>query len=149
MDMLTDFYLEKCESSAIIFSQVRQVVFHYLCLHKHFFRKLTTLVPLIWVIGHEVLHIRDYKTILFSHIDLFFLIWLHHVLVVAGGIVIFAACRIFSCSMQTQLWHVGSISQTRDQTQVPCVGSLVSQPVDHQGSTSHVDLTLMRYKGVY
>ena len=72
MDMLTDFYLEKCESSAIIFSQVRQVVFHYLRLHKHFFRKLTTLVPLIWVIGHEVLHIRDYKTILFSHIDLFF-----------------------------------------------------------------------------
>lgn len=72
MDMLTDFYLEKCESNAIILSQVRQVVFHYLSLHKHFFRKLTALVPLIWVIGDEVLHIRDYKTILFSHIDLFF-----------------------------------------------------------------------------
>ena len=32
-----------------------------------------------------------------------------------------------------QLWHVGSNSLTRDLTQVPCIGSLESQSLDHQG----------------
>ena len=39
------------------------------------------------------------------------------------------ACGIFSCSM-----HVGSSSLTRDPTQTPCIGSMDSQPMDHQGS---------------
>ena len=33
-----------------------------------------------------------------------------------------------SCSMQTQLWRVGSSSPTREQTQTPCVGSTVLVP---------------------
>ena len=32
------------------------------------------------------------------------------------------------------LWHMGSSSLTRDQTQAPCTGSPESQPLDHQGS---------------
>ena len=46
---------------------------------------------------------------------LYFFIWLHQVLAVA--------CRIFSCSVRTQLWHVGSCSPTRGRTQRPCIGS--------------------------
>ena len=42
-------------------------------------------------------------------------IWLCQALVVA--------CRRFSCGSQTQLWHVGSSSPTRDRTQAPCIGS--------------------------
>lgn len=39
--------------------------------------------------------------------------------------------------MQTLwLWHVGSNSRTRGQSQAPCVWSLDSQPRDHQGSPS-------------
>ena len=34
----------------------------------------------------------------------------------------------------SQLQHVGSISLTRDRTQAPCVGSVKSQPLGHQGS---------------
>ena len=44
--------------------------------------------------------------------------WLRWVLAVA--------CRSFSCSTQTQWWHVGSNSLTRDQTQGPCIGGLES-----------------------
>ena len=32
------------------------------------------------------------------------------------------------------LGHVGSSSLIRDQIQVPCIGSMVSYPLDHQGS---------------
>ena len=32
-----------------------------------------------------------------------------------------------------QLWHVGSSSLTRGQTQAPCNGSSQSRPLDHQG----------------
>ena len=61
------------------------------------------------------LHISNDKFLSF-----FLSIWLHYVLVVA--------LRIFSlpCGMQTQLWHVGSSSQTRDQTQDACIGSMES-----------------------
>ena len=47
-----------------------------------------------------------------------------------------AAHRIFSCGMRTFScgMHVGSSSQTRDQTQAPCTGSMESYPLDHQGS---------------
>ena len=45
------------------------------------------------------------------------------------------------CNMQglwlrhanSQLQHVGSSSLTRDRTLAPCIGSLESQPLDHQG----------------
>ena len=36
---------------------------------------------------------------------------------------------LLSCSM-----HVGSSSPTRDRTRAPCIGSMVSYPLDHQGS---------------
>ena len=39
------------------------------------------------------------------------------------------------CGMRNlSLWHVGSSALTRDQTQVPCIGSLKSLPLHHQGS---------------
>ena len=34
----------------------------------------------------------------------------------------------------SQLWHAGSSSLTRDQTQAPCVGNVESQPLEQQGS---------------
>ena len=50
----------------------------------------------------------------------FLFIWLHRVLAVV---------------MQAlQLQHVGSRSLTRDQTWALCIGSVKSQPLDHQGS---------------
>ena len=36
--------------------------------------------------------------------------------------------------LQSSLWHAGSSSLTRDQTQAPCTGSMESQPSDHQQS---------------
>ena len=50
-----------------------------------------------------------------------YLFWLCQVLV--------AACRIYTCGM-----HARSSSQTRDQTRTPCIGSMESYPLDHQGS---------------
>ena len=49
-------------------------------------------------------------------------------LVAAGG--------LLSCSMWTLScgMHVGSSSLTRDQTQAPCIGSVESYPLDHQGN---------------
>ena len=32
------------------------------------------------------------------------------------------------------MWHEGLSSLTRDQTQALCIGSMESQPLDHQGS---------------
>ena len=47
----------------------------------------------------------------------------------------YLAVLVFSCGTHdSQLWHVGSSSPTRDQTLVPCIGSTESQPLDHQGS---------------
>ena len=47
-----------------------------------------------------------------------------------------AACRLLSCGMQTLScsMHVGSSSLTRDRTQAPCIGSMESYPLCHQGS---------------
>ena len=44
-------------------------------------------------------------------------------------------CRLpsLSCGLQNFSWHVGSKSLTRDQTQAPCIGSMGSEPLDHQG----------------
>ena len=44
----------------------------------------------------------------------------------------------FSFRMQDlQLWYVESISLTRDQTWIPCIGSTESQPLGHQGSPDY------------
>ena len=44
--------------------------------------------------------------------------------------------QAFSCGMRTLScsMHVGSSSPTRDATQAPCIGSVESYPLDHQGS---------------
>ena len=51
----------------------------------------------------------------------------------AGFFLIFIYFSLFGCS-GSSLRHVGSSSLTKDQTQVPCIGSLVSYPLDHQGN---------------
>ena len=65
---------------------------------------------------------------LFIYLLLFF--WLRRVLVVACGIFI-VACVLLSCGMR-----VGSSSPTRDRTWAPCIVSVESYPLDHQGSPS-------------
>ena len=63
---------------------------------------------------------------------------LHRVSVVACGLLV-AACGLLvaarglllSCGM-----HAGSSSPTRDRTRAPCIGSMESYPLDHQGSPS-------------
>ena len=48
------------------------------------------------------------------------------------------ACGL-SCGM-----HAGSGSLIRDRTQGPCLGSMESHPLDHQGSPTY-DFVLIRY----
>ena len=52
---------------------------------------------------------------------LIYLFWLRRVLV--------AACGLLSWGM-----HAGSSSPTRDRTRAPCIDSMESYPLDHQGS---------------
>ena len=60
--------------------------------------------------------------------------WLHCVLVTAQGIFNYGM-RTLSCSMRTLSYGiVGSSSLTKDQTWAPCIGSVASQPLDHQES---------------
>ena len=49
------------------------------------------------------------------------------------------ACGLLGCGMQTLScgMHAGSSSLTRDQTQAPCIGSVESYPLDHQGSAHY------------
>ena len=70
-----------------------------------------------------------------KNIFIYLFIWLHRVLVVAGGLL---GCGTWtlSCGM-----HVGSSSLTRDWTWAPCIGSAESYPLHHQGSPSHDMLT--------
>ena len=62
--------------------------------------------------------------------NIYLFIWLLRVLVAAG--------RLLSCSMRTLScgMHVGSSSLTRDRTRAPCIGSVESYPLHHQGSPS-------------
>ena len=49
---------------------------------------------------------------------------------------IFMAVRGLSCStrdLQSPLWHVGSSSLIRNESQAPCIGSMESYPLDYQG----------------
>ena len=63
-----------------------------------------------------------------SYLFIYLFIWLHWVFVAARG--------LLSCGMQTLScgMHVGSSSLTRDQTWAPCIGSMESYPLHHQGS---------------
>ena len=64
-----------------------------------------------------------------------------------GSSIFFAACGIFQLQhANSQLWHVGSSSLTRDQTQAPYTGRGESQPPDHQGSPRMLSLP-GRYNG--
>ena len=64
--------------------------------------------------------------------NFYLLIWLCQVLVEAGGLLSCGTWTL-SCSM-----HVGSSSLSRDWTRAPCIGSVESQPLCHQGSPSHL-----------
>ena len=79
-----------------------------------------------WPITSESLGCVPGITIFFFNIYLFIL--------AAPGL----SCStwIFSCDMQTLSCgrHVGPSSPTRDRTQAPCIGSVASYPLDHQGS---------------
>ena len=46
---------------------------------------------------------------------------------------IFIVESLLPCS-GSQLWHARSSFLTRDRTQAPCIGSMKSWPLDHQGS---------------
>ena len=65
---------------------------------------------------------------LLKKIFIYLFIWLHQALVSAG--------RLLSCGMRTLScgMHVGSSSLFRDRTQAPCIGSMESYPLRHQGS---------------
>ena len=51
----------------------------------------------------------------------------------------FCCWGVWDLFFSPQLWHVGSSSLTRDQTCTPCIGSVESQPLDHQRSPILVD----------
>ena len=55
---------------------------------------------------------------------------------------------LLSCGMQTPIcvMHVGSSSLTRDRTQAPCIGSMESYPLSHQGSSSQASFDGKRTK---
>ena len=55
-----------------------------------------------------------------------------------------AVCGLLSCGM-----HAGSSSLIRDWTQAPCIGSVESYPVDHQGSPQHIVLFLFCFIFVF
>ena len=60
-------------------------------------------------------------------IFIYLFLWLHSVFI--------AACRFFQLHhANSKLCIMGSSSPPRHRTQVPCIGSSVSQPLDHQGS---------------
>ena len=48
-------------------------------------------------------------------------------------------CVLWDLSLQ----HVGSRSPTRDRTRAPCIGSVESQPLGHQGSPSEAVLVAL------
>ena len=70
-----------------------------------------------------------------------YLFWLHWVFVAASGL-LSCGMRTFSCGM-----HVGSSFPTRDQTRAPCIGSMESYPLDHQGSLWRLFLMLIQDAG--
>ena len=79
------------------------------------------------------------EVLLFIFLNISFFLsffWLRRVLVAAHRIFV-SAWGIFSCSMWTLSYdmHAGSSSLTRDRTRAPCIGSVESYPLDHQGSS--------------
>ena len=51
-----------------------------------------------------------------------------------------------ACSMRVLVWHVGSSSPIRDQTQTPYIRSLKSQPLDQREVAGHIDVLYKIYK---
>ena len=71
--------------------------------------------------------------LIFIYLLFLYLFWLRWVLVEAGG--------LLSCGV-----HVGSSSLSRDWTQAPCIVSVESYPLDHQGSPLVI---CFKYSNVY
>ena len=73
--------------------------------------------------------------------------WISDIFFLTVSIFIYPAVLGLSCCMQDlQLLHVGSSSLTRDQTWVPCIGSMQSLPLDHKGSPSAICLSLKSWQ---
>ena len=73
--------------------------------------------------------------------------WISDIFFLKMSIFIYPAVLGLSCCMQDlQLQHVGSSSLTRDQTWVPCIGSMQSLPLDHKGSLSAISLSLKSWQ---
>ena len=67
--------------------------------------------------------------LLTGSLNIYVFIWLHWVLVVA--------CGIFSCFTGTlSLGVCDLVPQPEVELQTPCIGSMESQPLDHQGSAA-------------
>ena len=79
----------------------------------------------IWIFKKFYTHTHTHTHI---YPQTYLFIWLHRVLVAAGGLL---SCGMWtlSCGM-----HVGSSSLTRDRTRAACIGSTESYPLCHQGS---------------
>ena len=98
-------------------------------------RSQVTTLLISW---HSVWAVIFFFLIFHSFIYLF---WLRYVLVAARGIFV-AACLIAACGLLSCSMHVGSSSLTRDRTQAPCIGSVESYPLDHQGSPGPLSFSL-------
>ena len=89
---------------------------------------------------YSILPSYKYITTSFFSIYLFiyYLSWLHRVLVAAHGIFV-VACGLLSCGRQTLScgMHAGSSSPTRDQTCAPLHWECRVLSTDHQGSPRH------------
>ena len=79
-------------------------------------------------IGRRILNHCTTREVLFFFFNIYLFIWLCQILAAACGL-LSCGMRILSCGM-----HVGSSSLTRYRTRAPCIGSVVSYPLCHQGS---------------
>ena len=59
------------------------------------------------------------------------------------GLFIYLFIFLFGCD-GSYLWHVGSSSLMRDQTQAPCIGSTEFYSLAHQGSPNYTVFKLQR-----
>ena len=57
---------------------------------------------------------------------IYWFIWLHSILIVACGILSYGMWDFSLWHANSQLWHVGSSSLTRDGIRDPCIGSTES-----------------------
>ena len=63
------------------------------------------------------------------------MLFLNYLFIYLAALGVSHGTRDLRCGMQDlSLWHMGSSSLARDQTQAPCIASMESWPPDHQGS---------------